>query len=170
MLRHRGLQLRESETMYNLNPYNIAPYNGGYISLDLNEALSPSDFIDTEDYKRLLVESVPLIDNLLRFFNQVDEMGLDYLNTTDITDIEFIKAVTDTLGTNDAPVVVSFVKLLLESMPLADVATFVYTTSKVESVVLVDTVTKAISDKRLSEGLRLQDWIRLTKTGDVWGD
>lgn len=156
--------------MYNLNPYNIAPYNGGYISLDLNEALSPSDFIDTEDFKRLLVESVPLVDNMLRFFNQVDEMNLDYFNTEDEATIEFNKGLLESAVTTDAPIVVSFVKALLETMSPADVATFVYTTSKLESVVLSDTLTKYISNKGLGDSIRLQDWVRIVKTGDVWGD
>jgi hypothetical protein len=156
--------------MYNLNPYTVSPYNGGFINLQLTDTLTSSDFIDTEDYKRLLVESVPLIDNMLRFFNQVDEMALDYFNPTDTATIEANKAAVDAVATTDAPVVVSFVKILLENMSPADVRTFVYTTSKNESVVLSDFVTKSITNKGLPETLRLKDWISLRKTGSTWYD
>lgn len=154
---------------YNEIYYNENVYNAAILVLGLVESLTSSDGLGKE-LQRLAFESLPLADNLLRFFNQVDEMNLDYFSPTDYETIEFNKAAVDSVATSDSPVIVSFVKGLLESMSPADAINFVYTTSKSESVVLSDAVFKAITNKRIAEILRLKDWVSLRKTGSEWYD
>jgi hypothetical protein len=63
-------------------------------------------------------------------------------------------------------------KSLLETMTLSDVRTLVLSRSLNEFVLLVDDLTKQITDKRLTEGFRLQDWISLNKrpAANPWSD
>jgi hypothetical protein len=156
--------------MYNVNLYNEAEYNASTLLIGLQDSMSSTDVISGLQFERLLFESQPLVDNMLRFFNQVDEMALDYFNPEDEATIEFNKGVVDAVATTDAPAVISFIKVLLENMSPADVATMVLTTTKSEAIVLSDTVAKAITDKVLPESMRLQDWISVRKTGNGWGD
>lgn len=158
--------------MYNNSVYNFQQYNANTFLSGLSETLTGSDSLGTiADFNRLLSEAQPLADNLLRFFNQVDEMALDYFSPTDVATVEFNKSLVDSAGLTDSTVVVNFIKALLETMSPADTVNFLMTTTKNEAVILADSITKSITDKGLPETVTLKDWVILKRTtGSEWYD
>jgi hypothetical protein len=70
-------------------------------------------------------------------------------NITDALDLTF----NETLGLNDTQALNPMINII-------------------DAILLVDALTKSISDKRLNETIRLQDWLSIKKkpAANIWGD
>ena len=153
---------------YNAAQYNTKQYNASLLYLSLIEAIASTD-TDTMSGDYLRSEVITVVDNLQKYFN--GQIFSDFVVPTDVLLNEAQLLKLESLGVTDARTM-SILAVLLETMTLSDVRTMMMSMSLVDSTVLVDTLTKYISDKRLNDSIRLQDWLSTRKNpaANVWSD
>jgi len=154
---------------YNEDLYNTNNYNAGFILLALFESITSSDSQSKDDTTAIKAETIALADSLYKLFNAAPFIT-DSIATNDVLLNMPIKSLLDIVSVTDVKTI-DFVKSLPETITLADVRAFVQSRSLQDFIVLIDTLTKQITDKRLSmESVRLQDWLRIDNapSSDPW--
>jgi hypothetical protein len=153
--------------MYNEDTYNTNNYNVGILVLALLESISSSDSQVKED-SLLKAELLTLVDQLQKFFG--GQYLAETVNMTDTQIKTYMQQQLDTVSLSDARVA-TLIKVMLETISISDIRTFVQSRSLQDFIVLIDTLTKQITDKRLNmESVRLQDWLRIDNApySDPW--
>lgn len=81
----------------------------------------------------------------------------------------YVLLFTETIATLDV-LSKSISVALVESVSSSDVRTDVFDRRFVESILHLDTLTKQITNKLLSDRIRLNDWLEMKINSDQWGD
>lgn len=153
---------------YNEIYYNENCYNAAVLVLALFETLTSTDakvFDDSVTHAELFT----LMDNLQKIFNGA--IFNEMLTPSDVLLNQAQIAKLDILALTDVRTA-SFIKLLLETMTLADVREMVLSRTFGDAVVLLDTLTKFISNKGLNDTIRVQDWLSIKKNPaeNIWSN
>lgn len=151
---------------YNEDLYNSSNYNVGVLALALFESMTASDNRTLSD-SQALNELVTLVDVLQKFFG-----GQILVETATLSDVQlktYFAEKLDILSLTDARVA-TVLKTFLETLTLADVRTLALSVQLGDFTILLDDLTKQITDKRLTEGFRLQDWLSTKKrpAENIW--
>lgn len=152
---------------YNTHQYNTKEYNAHVFVLNLFETITSTD-AETNADSMLRQEVITIVDNLQKFFDgQILSDSIVpndvLLNQAQIVKLDSL-ALTDTRTMN-------VLKVLLETMTLSDVRTMMMQTQLADFILMVDTLTKYISDKRLNDSIRLQDWLSIKRqSANTWSD
>lgn len=152
---------------YNEILYNEYLYNAAILVLALFETLTASD-VKRNDDSILKTEIITVVDQLQRFFNGAIFAESILPTAVLLNKPQLVKLETMFMGDF---LTFSVLRTLLETMTLSDVRTMVQAKPLSDFIVLVDDLTKQITDKRLPmDNIRLNDWleIRNSPQSDPW--
>ena len=155
---------------YNTFEYNTKQYNATALVLNLFESITSTD-ANTKSDSALRQETLVLADNLFKLFNTAPFMT-DFITATDVRLMQPAKSLPEMITISDVRLI-AFFKLLPETITISDVRTALFSKSLQDFIILVDNLTKQITDKRLPmDTLRLTDWleIRQNPQSDSWGN
>jgi hypothetical protein len=151
---------------YNEHLYNDNVYNAAIIVMTLTESISSTDVrAYTDSLTR--AEAITLMEVLIKMFNGV--ILSETITEMDVLTKNALLAKVDLLTMTDLRLN-NFLKALVETMTIADVRTMAYTTGKVDAVNLVDFLSKQITNKRVTETVKLNDWFTIKNypQSDPW--
>jgi hypothetical protein len=154
------------EQMYNENLYNAA-----VLLLALFETVTSSDAQNKSDTTAIKAEAISLVDSLFKLFNEAP-FATEFITPTDVRLMQPGKNLVDLITITDARVA-SFIKALPETLTISDVRTVILSRSYQDFMVLIDTLTKQVTNKQLPiESLRLNDWLRVVNApqSDPWSN
>lgn len=153
---------------YNEDVYNSSAYNVGVLVLTLFESLASTDS-DINDPSILKTELLTIVDVLQKFFG--GQILTETITMSDVQLKTYFAGKLDIMSLTDARVA-TIGKVLLESMSATDLRTVFMETTKNEFILLVDSLSKFISNKRVDETLRLHDWLSVKKNpaGNIWSN
>lgn len=153
--------------MYNNSEYNESLYNETWLYLDATEVLGSSDFRN-EVISQVKTEVISVITSLSKYLNNNPYLDDVFVTDDDIKN-KLIKMLSDNTSLTDT-FRNNILKTILETLTLLELRQVFLSRHFVDSLVLVSSVTKSISDKMLKESILLQSWLSVKKTGSHWRD
>ena len=156
---------------YNEQLFNENLYNAAVLLLALFESITSSDTQAKNDTTAIKAEAISLVDSLFKIFNEAPFVT-DSITSTDALMNKPIKSLLDIITITDARVM-TFLQTLPQTLTISDVRTMILSRSYQDFIVLIDILTKQVTNKQLPrENLRLNDWLRIVNApqSDPWSN